>query len=396
MARPGASTTFPQLLAAIVAARPDHPALVTGARRSRTASSTVARPAWPARSCAIGAGKGTRIGLLAPDGELWLTTFCAALRIGALVTPITTLGTPTELAHIVRTSDAQILIGVRRFLRRDYAETLEAALPGLADAQGRSRCACSAAPYLRSVWLDDADGLPWAQPLEDLVSQADDRAPSTTRCSPRSSPRSCPATTRSSSTPRAARRHRRPWCTARRPSPVSPRCWRAYFVITEDDRTMPLLPAFWMGGIATALQVISHRRNAGLPAESGRRRRARHRRGPRCHLRRSSGTCSPRCVPLRPTRGIDVVRDPWPGRTARRRGGRAHPDAAARQPACSACRRRSRTAQRRAGEPAHCPRASPAPPVAPSTASSAGSSIPRPVSRSLRARSASCTCAAAR
>ena len=36
---------------------------------------------------ATGAGKGTRIGLLAPDGALLLTTFYAALRIGALVTP---------------------------------------------------------------------------------------------------------------------------------------------------------------------------------------------------------------------------------------------------------------------------------------------------------------------
>ena len=65
----------------------------------------------------IGIGKGSRIALLAPDGVLWLTTFYATLRIGALVTPVSTLATPNELAQIVRTSDAQILIGARRFLR---------------------------------------------------------------------------------------------------------------------------------------------------------------------------------------------------------------------------------------------------------------------------------------
>ena len=83
---------------------------------------------------ASGAGKGTRIGLLAPDGALLLTTFYAALRIGALVTPISTLTTPPELAHILRTSDVQLLVGARRFLRRDFAANLEAALPGLAEA----------------------------------------------------------------------------------------------------------------------------------------------------------------------------------------------------------------------------------------------------------------------
>src|SRR3546814_3313409 len=74
---------------------------------------------------ATGVGKGTRVGLLAPDGELMLTTFYAALRIGALVTPISTLATPPELAHILATSDVQVLIGARRFLRRDFVERSE-------------------------------------------------------------------------------------------------------------------------------------------------------------------------------------------------------------------------------------------------------------------------------
>ena len=85
-----------------------------------------ARRAAPAREPASG--------VLAPDGALLLTTFYAALRIGALVTPISTLTTPPELAHIIRTSDAQLLVGARRFLRNDFAANLEAALPGLADA----------------------------------------------------------------------------------------------------------------------------------------------------------------------------------------------------------------------------------------------------------------------
>ena len=81
---------------------------------------------------AIGAGKGARISLLAPDGILWITTLLAGARIGALTSMISTLCAPRELAHILRNSDTQILIAARRFLRHDYAETLETALPGLA------------------------------------------------------------------------------------------------------------------------------------------------------------------------------------------------------------------------------------------------------------------------
>ena len=119
------------LFGEVVAARADHDALIA-AGETLTYRELDRRTARMARALlAIGAGKATRIAFLAPDSALPLTTFYAALRIGALVTPISTLTTPSELAHIIRTSDAQILIGVRRFLNRDYATNLEAALAGL-------------------------------------------------------------------------------------------------------------------------------------------------------------------------------------------------------------------------------------------------------------------------
>src|SRR3546814_7433971 len=94
-----------------------------------------------------------------------LTTFYAALRIGALVTPISTLATPPELAHILATSDVQVLIGARRFLRRDFVEALEVALPELPAAPDRTLWLPSA-PHLRSIWLDDAEGVAWARSEE--------------------------------------------------------------------------------------------------------------------------------------------------------------------------------------------------------------------------------------
>ena len=51
---------------------------------------------------------------MAPDGTLWITAFLACLRIGALVTAVSTFCTSAELAHILRHSDTQIFLGVRR------------------------------------------------------------------------------------------------------------------------------------------------------------------------------------------------------------------------------------------------------------------------------------------
>jgi acyl-coenzyme A synthetase/AMP-(fatty) acid ligase len=42
------------------------------------------------------------------------------------------------------------------------------------------------------------------------------------------------------------------WAVARQPRALAP-----YFLMTSSDRTLSLLPAFWMGGIAAALEVLS-------------------------------------------------------------------------------------------------------------------------------------------
>ena len=165
-------STLPALLRHMAAARGQHPAIVT---RNETVSyaELEARSARFARALlAAGAGKGTRIALLAPDGPFWVTAFCGALRIGALVTTVSTLCAPPELAHFLQSSDCQHIIAVRHVLSHDYAATLETALPEL-EGQQAGNLGLMAAPYLRSIWLDKAEGLPWAGPIADLEARAD-------------------------------------------------------------------------------------------------------------------------------------------------------------------------------------------------------------------------------
>jgi len=243
------------MFAKVVAARAEHDALVV-AEQALSYRELDRRSAKVALALlTIGMGKGSRIALLAPDGVLWLTTFYAALRIGALVTPISTLATPNELAQIVCNSDAQIVIGARRFLDHDYAENLLAALPGLGRRHGET-LSIAEAPYLRSVWFDDATDLPWARALDDLLTRADAVDAPDAALLAAVEHQVVPGddafvvyTSGSTATPKAVMHGQ--WAVARQPPVLA-----TYFGLQSSDRTMCLLPAFWMGGIMTALQVL--------------------------------------------------------------------------------------------------------------------------------------------
>src|ERR1700751_5015726 len=98
-------STIPSLFAAVAAVRGDHDAIAMVAETVSYAELD-RRSARMARALlAIGAGKGARIALLAPDGIFWATAFLASLRIGGLITCVRTMVTPGGLAHILRRSD---------------------------------------------------------------------------------------------------------------------------------------------------------------------------------------------------------------------------------------------------------------------------------------------------
>jgi len=249
-------STLPALLLQMAAQRAAHPAIVTPQETISYAELDRRSARFARALLAAGAGKGTRIALLAPDGPFWVTAFCGALRIGALVTTVSTLCAPPELAHVLENSDVQHLVTARRLLSHDYAVTLEAALPGLAGERART-LGLAAAPYLHHIWFDDANGLPWACSIADLEDLADASDAPSARLLAAAEREVSPAdeavvvyTSGSTARPKAVvHRH---WALARH----SPELARN-FALTPGDRMMCLLPSFWLAGMSMMLQVLS-------------------------------------------------------------------------------------------------------------------------------------------
>ena len=241
--------TFPTLLADIVRDGAEHPALIT-ADETLTYAELERRSAWRGRCSRAGPARARASPCWRPTAPFSSRRSTPPSASGR--SSISTLATPPELAHIVRTSDAQILVGARRFRRRDFGQNLEAALPGLADARAAPSALERTAPAIRVARrCRGSAGTTGRRPagarrvrrrsrrrllaaVEREVSPADDAF--------------VVYTSGSTATPKAVVHGQR---RRRKPQALAP-----IFLMTSDDRTMPLLPAFWLGGIAAALQVL--------------------------------------------------------------------------------------------------------------------------------------------
>lgn len=122
---------------------------------------------------ASGVGKGTHVGLLAPNGPDWIIGWLAATRIGAVTILLNTYYKPRELTWVLEHADVEMLLTVDGHLGHDYAERLESIAPGLAD-QTAGEIAVDSHPALRTVWMWGDTAPPWAGRVDDLLALADE------------------------------------------------------------------------------------------------------------------------------------------------------------------------------------------------------------------------------
>jgi acyl-CoA synthetase (AMP-forming)/AMP-acid ligase II len=113
-----------------------------------------------------GVAKGTRVGILYPNGVDWVVTWLAAARIGALTVPLSTFAPGRELVRTILHTDVQYLAMGSSFDGHSLPERLEDSLTGLTDSS--NELALPSAPYLRKIWIDDIERPAWADRLPSL------------------------------------------------------------------------------------------------------------------------------------------------------------------------------------------------------------------------------------
>ena len=114
---------------AVVAAHAEHEFVVATRSDGTTERITygeadVRADALARRLLAAGVGKGTRVGMLAPNGPEFAVGVIATTRIGAVIVPINTLFQPRELAWVLRNSDVHTLLTVPEILGKDCLDRI--------------------------------------------------------------------------------------------------------------------------------------------------------------------------------------------------------------------------------------------------------------------------------
>jgi acyl-CoA synthetase (AMP-forming)/AMP-acid ligase II len=147
---PGDSPTVAEILRHQARRRGDHALLVCDADRISYADAD-RRSAELARGLiAQGAGKGTQVGLLYPNGAEFVVGMLAAARIGAVVIPFSTFVTAREMREQLVDSDVEILLAAASFRSHDYVQRLGEAL-SCAEIDTDERLFLTATPQLRHV-----------------------------------------------------------------------------------------------------------------------------------------------------------------------------------------------------------------------------------------------------
>jgi acyl-CoA synthetase (AMP-forming)/AMP-acid ligase II len=162
--------TVPALLEARSAACSDQPFVVCD-DDVLTYAGADARSAALARGLlAAGAGPGTHVGLLYPNGSAFVVAWLAAARLGAVTIPLSTFSTAAELRTLLGGADIEVLLATTTFRGRDYVAALPEAVPEL-DLAAAPPLAAPTAPALRRIAFDGVEpGIDGAWSIDALVA----------------------------------------------------------------------------------------------------------------------------------------------------------------------------------------------------------------------------------
>ncbi len=168
--------------------------------------------------------KGTRVGLIMPNGVHWVQIAIAVARIGAVLVPLSTLLQPRELAAQLQTASVQFLISVEEFRGHRYLDDVQ-----------REQL-----PALREVWTAD-------RMLQNVAGEAarpivDALAATVTS----SDPMVVMFTSGSSGTPKGVV-HSHGNALGAVASGLTSRC------IDSDTRLYLPMPFFWVGGFGSGV-----------------------------------------------------------------------------------------------------------------------------------------------
>jgi acyl-CoA synthetase (AMP-forming)/AMP-acid ligase II len=184
-----------------------------------------------------GVVKGTRVGLIMPNGVRWVQIAIALTRIGAVLVPLSTLLAARELVAQLRTASVQVLISVEEFRGHRYLDDLRSTLgvPDLSETLQRPDL-----PALRQVWA--ADRLPGLSGAESNRSIVDALAATVTP----SDPIVIMFTSGSSGSPKGVV-HSHGNALGAVASGLASRC------IDSDTRLYLPMPFFWVGGFGSGV-----------------------------------------------------------------------------------------------------------------------------------------------
>jgi len=170
---PDFEPTLSVFLAECSAAFGDRPLILLDDERISYAEAAARSETLALGLLASGVVKGTRVGLLMPNGPDWVVAWLAAARIGAVVVPLNTFYKARELCWVLRHADVHSLLMVPDFLNNDYLERLESGAPGLANCRDGA-VLTSDLPCLRNVFVWGGCDRAWAKSDRDLERAASD------------------------------------------------------------------------------------------------------------------------------------------------------------------------------------------------------------------------------